>query len=77
VKIEERALASWIRRRMPGRVNPTILAERTDLASDSSTNVIDYESKPRRDVSLLLPNGVGELPGVSKRMVPSGDPVLL
>jgi hypothetical protein len=29
-ELEKRTLASWIRRRMQGRVDPTILAERTD-----------------------------------------------
>jgi hypothetical protein len=29
-ELEKRTLASWIRRKMQGRVNPTILAERTD-----------------------------------------------
>ncbi|MGB7436379.1 MAG: hypothetical protein WBR26_20100 [Candidatus Acidiferrum sp.] len=28
--LEKRSLARWIRRRMQGRVDPTILAERTD-----------------------------------------------
>ncbi|MGB2633170.1 MAG: hypothetical protein WAM58_04465 [Candidatus Acidiferrum sp.] len=28
--LEKRTLASWIRRKMQGRVDPTILAERTD-----------------------------------------------
>lgn len=29
-ELEKRTLASWIRRKMQGRVDPTILAERTD-----------------------------------------------
>jgi hypothetical protein len=44
-ELEKRTLASWIRRRMQGRVNPTMLAERTD--QDLCSNVFKT-SKTRR-----------------------------
>ena len=49
-ELEKRTLASWIRRRMQGRVNPTMLAERTD--QDLCSNVFKhFEDKKKPVVS--------------------------